>query len=361
LIGRDQDLLRVREALLSDQVRLLTLSGIGGIGKTRLAVEVATTLRAEIADGARFVDLAQCRDTSAVLSAISSAIDLRHTGRRPLVDALKRRLQRLEMLLVLDNFEQVLSAAWVVGELLATCPALKILATSRAPLRISWEHEYPVQPLELPDPAAANQSEVLLRCPAVSMLIERMTAAGLSATLARAEAQPLAEICARLGGIPLAIELAAARVRVLPPRVLLDRLSRPLELLTSGARDHADRHQTLRRTFDWSFELLATSDQVLFAQLGVFVGGFTIEAAESVCNALSAPGIDVLDALSRLVESSLVRSVPQAGSTQPRLALLEPVREYALDRLDFGAGTPGGARPARALLCGARGARPERI
>jgi non-specific serine/threonine protein kinase len=270
-----------------------------------------------------------------VLSAISASIDARHIGRRPLLDALKQYLQRRHLLLVLDNFEHVLAAAPIVGELLAECPALSILATSRAPLRLTWEHEFPVGPLPVPDTNLDRRPEELVACPSVALLLEGMDRVGLTGGTDPQDLVVLADICRRLEGIPLAIELAAARARLFPPRALLDRLRHPLELLTGGPRDTPARHQAIRKTFDWSYDLLADSDQRLFRNLGVFLGGCTVEAAARVTVAATAADVEFVDALERLLESSLVRrSASAPAGKEPRLVLLEPVREYALERLD---------------------------
>ena len=244
--GREQELSNIRTYLVDRRMRLLTLTGAGGIGKTRLAVEAARELQANFADGAVIVDLAAYREPLFVVSAIASAIGTRHAGSRSLLDAVKRQLQRMRLLLVLDNFEQVLAAAPLVADLLANCASLTILITSRAPLRLSWECEFPVGPLRTPASDIGHEPEVLLTCPSVALLVERISSLGVSVdTRDTAQAAALAEICRRLDGIPLAIELAAARARLLPPIALLAHLDHPLDILTHGQRDHPTRHQTV--------------------------------------------------------------------------------------------------------------------
>ncbi|MBV9597481.1 MAG: tetratricopeptide repeat protein [Chloroflexi bacterium] len=333
MVGRAREVSLIRDRLKNREIRLVTLCGVGGIGKTRLALEIARSVQTDFADGSRFVDLAAFREPPLVLSAILSCINARHTGRRLLLDALKRALQRRHLLLVLDNFEQVLQAAPLIAELLKDCPALTILATSRAPLRLSWEHEFPVGPLEIPDKELYRQPHELAACPSVALLLERMGRVGVADTQELDDLVALAEICRRLDGIPLAIELAAARARLLPPRAMLARLERPLNLLTAGPRDTPARHQTLRKTFDWSYDLLTDVDQKLFRQLGVFVGGCTIEAAARVSDGHSPVDVMFLDSLGRLVEASLLRREEQGPAREARLSMLEPIREYALERL----------------------------
>jgi predicted ATPase len=227
---------------------LLTLCGVGGIGKTRLALEVARAAQTAFAHGARLVELAPVRDAALVLSAIAASVQPgQPTGRRSTLDALKRGLQPRHVLLVIDNFEHVLDAAPLVAELLAACPRLTILATSRAPLRLSWEREFILGPLEVPAPGLDRRPDELLACPAVALMVERMVGVGLALSEASAELAALAAICRRLDGIPLAIELAAARAKVLAPPALLARLERPLEVLTGGPRDAPARPGERRR------------------------------------------------------------------------------------------------------------------
>jgi predicted ATPase len=333
LIGRAAEVEPIHRQLTNGSVRLLTLCGVGGIGKTRLALEVARTAGSEFAHGAHFVELAPFRDPALVVSAIATSLQVGYSGRRPPMDALKRSLQKRHVLLLLDNFEQVLAAAPLVSELLAACPTLTILATSRAPLRLTWEREVAVGPLAVPRAELDRRPEELLASPAVVLLMERMAGFGVSRSADPDDLVAMAGICRRLDGIPLAIELAAARTKVLSPPALLTWLKRPIELLSGGPRDMPARHQALRSTFDWSYELLAEADQRLFRTLGAFVGGCTFDAAARVCEAPSRQELGFIDALGRLVDSGLVGRVDHGAAEEARLVLLEPVREYALEQL----------------------------
>jgi predicted ATPase len=333
LIGSAEESERIINELTDGRVRLLTISGAGGIGKTRLALEVARILQSHFQHGTRFVALAACREPALVLSAILREVAPGEpTGRRHELDVLKRILSGLRLLLVLDNFEQVLEAAPVVSELLATCAGLSVLVTSRAPLRLTWEHDVQLGPLAIPAAEVDPRHENVLGYPSVALLVERLRAAGVETNGNRDAPLILAAICRRLDGIPLAIELAAVRARILGLSDLLARLERPLELLAVGPRDAPPRHQALRLTFGWSYELLADSDRRIFRHLGVFVGGCTYETAARVCDA-SFDDMEFLDGLERVVESGLVTRVEPIGSSERRLVLLEPVREYALERL----------------------------
>lgn len=332
LIGRGRETATVTQFLQREEARLLTLTGPGGVGKTRLALQVAEALIGEFAGGVRFVSLARISDSRLVVSAIAQALELEEAGAQPLFEHLKELLQDKRLLLVLDNFEHVAQAAPVVTELLTACPHLKVLATSRQALHLSGEQEFPVPPLELPDLEHLPETGDLLRSPAVALFVARARAIEPDFRLTGENAEAVAGICHRLDGLPLAIELAAARLRLLPPRALLTRLEQRLVLLTRGALDLPERQQTLRDTIDWSHELLEGEERRLFRRLSVFVGGCTLEAAEAVCNATEDPPVDTLDGLTSLIDKSLLHQ-GEVVDGEPRFAMLETIREYALERL----------------------------
>ncbi|HEY1296360.1 MAG TPA: tetratricopeptide repeat protein [Chloroflexota bacterium] len=326
-VGREREVTEVRRLL--GVYRLVTLLGPGGIGKTRLAIEVTRGMAGEFADGVVFVGLANTRDPDLVLGAVAEALGIQEMGSRALVDRVRTQLQASDVLLLLDNFEHVLAAAEAIGSLLASCPRLRVLVTSRAPLRLSGEREVVVHPLALPD-SHRLPPEQLLRYEAVRLFIER--GAGVRRDLAPAgdQARIAADICARLDGLPLAIELAAARLRVLSPNVLLERLERALPLLVGGPRDMPARQQTLTATIGWSYDLLQPAEQRLFRRLCVFVGGFSLDAAEAVCGDADL-GMTVLDGLESLLAKSLLERDDTDPGT-PRFRMLETVREYAVDQ-----------------------------
>jgi len=333
LVGRERELLAARQLLLQQGIRLVTLTGSGGTGKTRLAVQLAEDVAEQFAGGVWFVGLASILDPALVASAIAQALEVRASGTRPLAEDIKEHLRRMPpTLLLLDNFEQVLSAAPVVTELLEAARALKILVTSRAALHLYGEQELQVPPLALPDPGARPGVESLSQCPAIALFVERARAVKPGFALTEENAAPVTEICARLDGLPLAIELAAARVKVLTPAAMLARLESRLRLLTGGARDLPERQQTLRRAMDWSHELLTAEEQKVFRRLGVFAGGFTLEAAEGVANAGEDLELDVFDGVASLVDKSLLQQTGEAAG-EARYGMLETVREYGIERL----------------------------
>jgi predicted ATPase len=327
LVGRDVELESVSALLRKPAVRLVTLSGLGGTGKTRLALEAAVTLQGEF-DGTFFVDLAPIQDAALVGSTIAQALGVREVPDQPLARTVADRLGDRPTLLVLDNFEQVLDAASLIGELIAAVPALTVLATSRALLRLRGEREYPVPPLDVPEGADTTGSSG-----AVMLFVERAQEAKPSFELDEDNAADVAEICRRLEGIPLAIELAAARVKLLNPAQILGRLEeKRLAFLTGGTGDAA-RQGTLRDAIEWSYNLVDDRGKALFARLGVFVGGSSLEAAETVCGeALGLEFGEVLDGIAALVDNSLVRQ-GESAEGEPRFRMLETIREYALERL----------------------------
>ena len=326
LIGREPELGEIERLLDLPDVRLVTITGPGGIGKTRLALEAGTRARDEFANGVVFVGLADLTDSELVIPTIAEALGVKEHAGEPLRETLVEVIRGRDLLLVLDNLEQVLDAAPDLSELLRAAPRLKLLGTSRSRLRLSGEHVCLVPPLAVPVPSRFADLESLAESAAVALFCERARAVTPGFALTSENAAAVAEICTRLEGVPLAIELAAARIRMLTPRLLLDRLGLRLPLLTEGGWDLPARQRTVRATIDWSYELLNDAEQSLLARLGVFVGGWTLETAELVC-----PSDNVLSVLTGLQDSSLVGQEVDFG--EPRYRLLETVREYALERL----------------------------
>ncbi|MFL7812002.1 MAG: BTAD domain-containing putative transcriptional regulator, partial [Anaerolineae bacterium] len=321
-IGREAQLAEVGELLRRPEVRMLTLTGAGGTGKTRLALQVASGMLYEYPDGVVFVDLAPVRDPGLVVPAIAKTLGVIESGGEPLLETVKCALGQRRLLLLLDNFEQVVLAASAVSELLAAAPNLVILATSRTPLRLSGEFEYPVPPMAVPGPEGLPPLERLAQVEAVQLFVGRAGQVRPGFRLTKEVAPAVAEICARLDGLPLGVELAAARVRLLSPQAILVRLAHGLAFLTGGARDVPARQRTVRATVAWSYDLLAEDERSLFAQLGVFAGEFTLEAAEAVVALPS--GAPMLDGLASLVEQSLLQVTERAP--EPRFRMLEVVR-----------------------------------
>ena len=335
LVGREREVAEVCRMLRGGGARLLTLTGPGGTGKTRLGLQVAADLVDEFEDGVFFVPLAPISDPDLVVPTVARTLDVTETSGRTPEEALKDYLRNKEMLLVMDNFEQVVEAAPLVGELLSACPALKVLATSRTVLRIYGEQEFTVPPLELPDPKHLQPVERLTQNEAVRLFVDRAQAAKADFSVTNDNALAVAEICAHLDGLPLAIELAAARIKLLPLQAMLSRLGNRLKLLTGGARDLPERQRTLRATIEWSHELLDEGEKLLFARLAVFAGGCTLEAMEAVCDAEGdLPVDDALEGASSLLEKSLLRQEEGPEESEPRFSMLETISEYALERLE---------------------------
>jgi predicted ATPase/DNA-binding XRE family transcriptional regulator len=331
LIGREREEAAIAHVLRQDEVRLLTLTGPAGIGKTRLATQVALGLGAHFATVV-FVPFASVRDPSLVAPVIGQALGLHEQPNSPAMEQLSDYLSGRELLLVLDNFEQVVQAGPNVAQLLAVCPRVKALMTSRVALGVRGEHEFAVPPLETPDLAQLPSLEDLSRYPAVTLFVQRARAIKPTFAVTPALAPVIAAICARLDGIPLALELAAARIKLFPPRALLARLDESLALLTNGPADLPERQQTMRRAIDWSYQLLGDSEQRLFRRLAVFVDGWTLEAAETVSCGDDPPVASIMDGLAYLVDSSLVVQEEQ-DDDEPRFRLLQLMREYGWEQL----------------------------
>ncbi len=336
LIGREQEVAAVDTLLRRANVRLMTITGTGGIGKTRLGLEVATALLDTFVDGVCFVPLAPISDPALVVPTLAHLLGLEHQQVRQQttienMDFLKAFLRDKHFLLLLDNFEQVVSAAPYLTELLMACPHLKILVTSRAVLHIQGEYEFPIPPLACPQRTQLPGSKDFAQYAAVALFLERALAIKPDFALTRANLQAIAAICVHLDGLPLAIELAAARIKLLPPRALLERLTHRLAVLTSGTRNAPLRQQTLRSTLAWSYNLLDAEEQQLFRHLSVFVGGCTLEAIESTSTAFEKPAGGVLDEVASLIDKSLLQQMEQGA--EPRFTMLETIREYGLETL----------------------------
>jgi predicted ATPase/class 3 adenylate cyclase len=326
-LGREREITEVG-ALLAEN-RLLTLTGPGGTGKTRLSLEVAGRALRHYPDGVHFVELAAITDPDLVMPTVAQALNLPDRGGGTPTERLVDHLGELKVLLVLDNFEQVLDAAGAVGHLLSTCPHLSVIVSSRSALHVSGEQEYPVPPLAVPDPAHLPSLAQLSQYESVALFIERARSVRPDFEVTNVNAPAVAEICVRLDGLPLAIELAAARIRILTPQAMLARLNDRLGLLAGGSRDLPERQQTLRGAIAWSHDMLDEEDRALFAALSVFVGGASLDLVERVCaDDLSG---DALDALASLVEKSLVRQQEGVGG-EPRFEMLETIREFAAEQ-----------------------------
>ena len=335
LLGRENEVASLVALVQRPSNRMLTLTGPGGVGKTRVAIKVAEVVKEKnlFADGVAFVDLSPLRDASLVASTIASCLRLEGGGPQSSRDIVLDYLREKHLLLILDNYEHVLSSAAVLTDLLDTAPDVKVVVTSREPLHLGEEREYPVPPLLSTLPRRALDRASIAGDEGVQLFIERAQAIRPDFALTDANAATIAAICTRLDGLPLAIELAAGRVKVLPPDALLARLDKGLPLLTGGAQDAPERLQTMQRAIAWSYDLLDEAQRTLFRQLSVFSGGCTLDAIESVCVQPSDRDIDVLERLASLVDKSLVRQVEQCDN-MPRFVLLKTIHEYANDQLD---------------------------
>jgi len=352
LLGRERELGELRERLLDEEVQLVTLTGPGGVGKTRLAIEAATTLRDAFGDGVWFIDLLPLTDPARVPGAIAEALGIRDTAGRSLTSRLMSFLEPREALLILDNFERVTDAAPLLVTLLGSCPGLKVLVTSRVSLHVSGERQFPVPPLACPDATPTLTLAEAAGSGAVRLFAMRAEAARPEFALTEANMAAVAAICRQLDGLPLAIELAAARAKHLNPPAMLARLNRRLELLTGGMRDQPSRMQSMRDTVAWSYDLLTPGEQRLFRRLSVFVGGFSLDAAVAACAGdepgagnprhppegaatLAPPGppSSVLDGVISLIDKSLVEPAREPAG-EPRFTMLETLREYGLERLE---------------------------
>lgn len=346
LVGRDHEAAAIQSLLLQDAIALLTLTGPSGIGKTRLALHVAANLLDHFVDGVYFVALAPLRDPEQVCAAIAQTLGVQEPSGRPLVDSLYRYLRDKQLLLVTDNFEQVLPAAPHIGGLLCRCRGVKVLATSRTKLHLYGEHEYPVPPLALPhfsspdnleQPELADlrpklELEALAAVPAVALFVQRAVEVEPDFALTAANAAAVAAICIWVEGIPLAIELAAAKLTLFSPPALLARLKQRLTLLTGGPADMPARQRTLRDEIAWIYELLAQPEQLLFRRLAIFSGGFTLRAAQAVGDPEGDLGIIVLDGVATLLDQNLLKRSDRRDG-EPRFGMLETVREFGLEQL----------------------------
>ena len=332
IVGREREEAAAVHLLCQDEVRLLTLTGPAGVGKTRLALQVATAMRSAFANGVCFVPLASFSEPRLVSSTLAQAFGLHAASSATLDHTLSVYLADKEVLLVLDNFEQVVAAAPEIAALLAACPRLKVLATSRATLHVRGEHELAVSPLALPDGDDYSSLGTLGRYAAVALFVQRARAVRPTFTLTEANAPAVVAICRHLDGLPLAIELAAPRIKLFPPQQLLTRLSQRLKMLISGTQDMPERHHSLHSAISWSYDLLDTPEQALFRRLAIFVGGWMLDAAEAVCRPAEL-GLDLVQGMSSLLDKSLIRQ-QDANNEESRFSMLETMREYGLERLE---------------------------
>jgi len=329
-IGREREITAVLGLLRNPDVRLVTLTGTGGTGKTRLSLQVAAELLDEFEHGVWFIELASIMDPELVLPTIALTLKVKESAETTIEQAVQNYLRNRQLLLVLDNFEQVVSAAPKIVPLLNAAPKIKIMVSSREVLRLRGEHDYPVPSLGLPETKRKQTAAVLAQYEALVLFVQHAQAANPSFVLDEENASTVADICSRLDGLPLGIELAAARSRLLKPVMMLEKLKKCLDALTSGARDLPRRQQTIRGAIDWSYDLLDDAEKVLFARLGIFVGGWTLDSAESVCGGEGS--VNVLNGIESLLNKSLIRPM-EGRSGESRFSMLETIREYAFEKL----------------------------
>jgi predicted ATPase/DNA-binding XRE family transcriptional regulator len=332
LVGRDQEIQTIRQLLNREDVRLVTLTGAPGIGKTHLAVHVARSLAGTFQNGVVFVPLAPIREPSLVVPAIARALNLRGGGEQTLGEHIASELGARSLLLVLDNFEHLIAATPALIELLSACPQLKVLVTSRAVLHVRGEQEFPLPPLQHSLATGESTPGDVGVSAAVDFFVRRAAAVLPDFILTQTIAPVIAEICRRLDGLPLAIELAAARIKLLPPTSLLERLTQLLPILTGGGQDLPERQQTMRRAIAWSYDLLDARLQRFFRTFAIFAGGWTLEAAEQVCDTSPDSSMSILDALAALMDQSLVLRMT-VNSQESRFRMLATLREFGLERL----------------------------
>jgi predicted ATPase/class 3 adenylate cyclase len=356
-VGREREVARVKKLLRGPG--LLTLTGPGGSGKTRLALHAARVLLDDYPDGVFFVELAPITDPRLVPSTIADSVGARAEGARSVLDTLRDHLRDREMLLIVDNFEQVLESSFVVGDLLAAAPGMRILATSREPLHLTGEQELTVPPMDLPDTGQLAAPEQLVQCEAVTLFVQRARAVDPGFRITEANAPVVAELCLRLDGLPLAIELAASRIKLLSPQAILERLEHRLKLLTGGPVDRPARQRTLREAIGWSYDLLDEAERALFRRLSVFLGGWTLDAAEAVANSEGGLERDAFEVLGSLVDKSLAMTSPTASDVV-RFGMLETIREFGAEQLEA-AGEAEAARERHAsyFLAAAEAAEPH--
>jgi predicted ATPase len=334
LIGRNDEVQSASALLQQPRLRLLTLSGPGGVGKTRLSLQIAEELEGSFANGVCFVDLAPIKEPGLVGATIAAALGVTETGGQPVLEQVKHYVRERQLLLLLDNFEQVLAAGPLVIELLAAAPRLKVIVTSRAALRVSGEHEFVVPPLEAPDPLQLPPRDRLLEIPAVALFVERARTVRPQLQITPTNALAVAAICSRVDGLPLAIELAAARSKLFAPQELLARLDKRLSMLVGGPRDLPIRQRTLRDTLAWSYDLLTLAERQLFGRMAVFAGSADLLAIETICgDATAATEPSTFELVEALLDKSLLRQIEGVDS-ETRFMMLETIREYALERFE---------------------------